>query len=131
MSSLTRTKGGGGYRHRKHQHRYIAPEFNYTAKYWALVSETTTSPPPTNTSKHHKCTLKDGQSEEMAKVGWALADRVLHKYLYNIILNSDFFFCVAQFTLYSISRQYYYVLCHTHNPTRNSQNNVHLLSPLK
>lgn len=72
VSSLTRTKGGGGYRHRKHQHRYIAPEFNYTAKYWALVSETTTTPPQPNISKHHKCTLKDGQSEEMAKVGWAL-----------------------------------------------------------
>ncbi|XP_049867894.1 uncharacterized protein LOC126368062 [Pectinophora gossypiella] len=67
VSSLTRTKGGGGYRHRKHQHRYIAPEFNYTAKYWALVSETTT-PPPANLTKHHKCTLKEGQSEEMAKM---------------------------------------------------------------
>lgn len=66
VSSMTRTKGGGGYRHRKHQHRYIAPEFNYTAKYWALVSETTT-PPPNNT-KHNKCTLKEAQSEEMAKV---------------------------------------------------------------
>ncbi|VVC91584.1 unnamed protein product [Leptidea sinapis] len=38
VSSSTRTKGGG-YRHRKHQHRYIAPEFNYTAKYWALIKE--------------------------------------------------------------------------------------------
>ncbi|RVE52641.1 hypothetical protein evm_002760 [Chilo suppressalis] len=67
VSSSTRTKGGGGYRHRKHQHRYIAPEFNYTAKYWALVSETTT-PPPANNSKHNKCTLKEPQSEEMAKI---------------------------------------------------------------
>ncbi|CAH0714189.1 unnamed protein product, partial [Brenthis ino] len=38
VSSSTRNKGGG-YRHRKHQHRYIAPEFNYTAKYWALIRE--------------------------------------------------------------------------------------------
>ncbi|KAJ8730926.1 hypothetical protein PYW08_002339 [Mythimna loreyi] len=67
VSSSTRTKGGGGYRSRKHQHRYIAPEFNYTAKYWALVSETTAAP-PVNTTKHHKCTLKDQQSEEMAKI---------------------------------------------------------------
>ncbi|KAJ0175707.1 hypothetical protein K1T71_008866 [Dendrolimus kikuchii] len=67
VSSSTRTKGGGGYRHRKHQHRYIAPEFNYTAKYWALVSETTL-PPPVNLTKHHKCTLKEAQSEEMAKI---------------------------------------------------------------
>ncbi|XP_063822436.1 uncharacterized protein LOC135072458 [Ostrinia nubilalis] len=67
VSSSTRTKGGGGYRHRKHQHRYIAPEFNYTAKYWALVSETTT-PPPSNHSKHNKCTLKEAQSEEMARI---------------------------------------------------------------
>lgn len=66
VSSSTRTKGGG-FRHRKHQHRYIAPEFNYTAKYWALVSETTVLP-IINTTKHHKCTLKDAQSEEMAKV---------------------------------------------------------------
>ncbi|XP_053613008.1 uncharacterized protein LOC128676735 isoform X2 [Plodia interpunctella] len=67
VSSMTRTKGGAGYRHRKHQHRYIAPEFNYTAKYWALVSETTT-PPPANHSKHSKCTLKEAQSEEMSKI---------------------------------------------------------------
>ncbi|KAJ2949812.1 hypothetical protein O0L34_g11128 [Tuta absoluta] len=66
VSSMTRTKGGGGYRHRKHQHRYIAPEFNYTGKYWALVSETTT-PPPQNLSKHHRCSLKANQSDEMAK----------------------------------------------------------------
>lgn len=65
VSSSTRNKGGG-YRHRKHQHRYIAPEFNYTAKYWALVSETT--PPPANLTKQSKCTLKDGQSEDVAKV---------------------------------------------------------------
>ncbi|XP_045532678.1 uncharacterized protein LOC123720192 [Pieris brassicae] len=64
VSSSTRTKGGGN-RHRKYQHRYIAPEFNYTAKYWALVSETTT-PSPANL-KHSKCTLKDGQ-EEVAKI---------------------------------------------------------------
>ncbi|XP_072939066.1 uncharacterized protein [Epargyreus clarus] len=67
VSSSTRTKGGGGYRHRKHQHRYIAPEFNYTAKYWALVSETTT-PGPVNSSKHSKCTLKEGPSDEVAKI---------------------------------------------------------------
>ncbi|XP_030024187.2 uncharacterized protein LOC115443063 [Manduca sexta] len=67
VSSSTRTKGGGGYRHRKHQHRYIAPEFNYTAKYWALISETTYSP-PVNLTKHHKCTLKESQTEEMAKM---------------------------------------------------------------
>lgn len=67
VSSSTRTKGGGGYRHRKYQHRYLAPEFNYTAKYWALVSETTQTP-PTNNNKHHKCSLKEAQSEEMAKV---------------------------------------------------------------
>ncbi|XP_026752334.2 uncharacterized protein LOC113512628 isoform X2 [Galleria mellonella] len=67
VSSSTRTKGGGGYRHRKHQHRYIAPEFNYTAKYWALVSETTT-PPTVNNSKHNKCTFKEAQSDEMSKM---------------------------------------------------------------
>ncbi|CAB3223838.1 unnamed protein product [Arctia plantaginis] len=67
VSSSTRTKGGGGYRHRKHQHRYIAPEFNHTAKYWALVSETTQTP-PINSNKHHKCSLKEAQSEEMAKI---------------------------------------------------------------
>ncbi|KAI8422488.1 hypothetical protein MSG28_006307 [Choristoneura fumiferana] len=67
VSSSTRTKGGGGYRHRKHQHRYIAPEFNYTAKYWALVSETTTAP-ILNHTKHTKCTLNEAQSEEMAKI---------------------------------------------------------------
>ncbi|XP_034827042.2 uncharacterized protein [Maniola hyperantus] len=67
VSSSTRNKGGSGYRHRKHQHRYIAPEFNYTAKYWALVSETTT-PSPANLTKQSKCTLKDGQSEDMAKI---------------------------------------------------------------
>ncbi|CAG5058865.1 unnamed protein product [Parnassius apollo] len=66
VSSSTRTKGGGGYKNRKYHHRYIAPEFNYTAKYWALVSETTTTVP--NTTKHSKCTLKEGQSEEMKKI---------------------------------------------------------------
>ncbi|CAK1601283.1 unnamed protein product [Parnassius mnemosyne] len=66
VSSSTRTKGGGGYKNRKYHHRYIAPEFNYTAKYWALVSETTTTVP--NTTKHNKCTLKEGQSEEMKKI---------------------------------------------------------------
>ncbi|CAK1549467.1 unnamed protein product [Leptosia nina] len=64
VSSSTRTKGGN-HRHRKYQHRYIAPEFNYTAKYWALVSETT--PAPANLTKHSKCTLKDGQ-EGVAKI---------------------------------------------------------------
>ncbi|XP_023947523.2 uncharacterized protein LOC112052609, partial [Bicyclus anynana] len=67
VSSSTRTKGGSGYRHRKHQHRYIAPEFNHTAKYWALVSETTTHP-PANLTKQSKCTLKDGQGDDMAKI---------------------------------------------------------------
>ncbi|XP_047984526.1 uncharacterized protein LOC125225054 [Leguminivora glycinivorella] len=66
VSSSTRTKGGGGYRHRKHQHRYIAPEFNYTAKYWALVSETTAAP-VLNHTKHTKCTLNE-HSEEAAKI---------------------------------------------------------------
>ncbi|XP_069356427.1 uncharacterized protein [Maniola hyperantus] len=48
VSSSTRNKGGSGYRHRKHQHRYIAPEFNYTAKYWALIREKPRilAPPP-------------------------------------------------------------------------------------
>ncbi|XP_045495281.1 uncharacterized protein LOC123694032 isoform X1 [Colias croceus] len=72
VSSSTRTKGGG-YRHRKHQHRYIAPEFNYTAKYWALVSESTT-PSPANLTKHSKCTLKDGH-EEVAKVKWMISEK--------------------------------------------------------
>ncbi|XP_061730080.1 uncharacterized protein LOC133534810 [Cydia pomonella] len=66
VSSSTRTKGGGGYRHRKHQHRYIAPEFNYTAKYWALVSETTAAP-VLNHTKHTKCTLNE-HSEDAAKI---------------------------------------------------------------
>ncbi|XP_032515387.1 uncharacterized protein LOC116768702 [Danaus plexippus] len=67
VSSSTRNKGGSGYRHRKHQHRYIAPEFNYTAKYWALVSETTTHA-PANMTKQSKCTLKDGHNEDAAKI---------------------------------------------------------------
>ncbi|KAG7306156.1 hypothetical protein JYU34_008751 [Plutella xylostella] len=62
VSSSTRTKGGGGYKQRKQQHRYIAPELNHTAKYWALVSETTRAPPHSK-----KCTLHEAQTEEMAK----------------------------------------------------------------
>ncbi|XP_011557592.3 uncharacterized protein LOC105388391 [Plutella xylostella] len=63
VSSSTRTKGGGGYKQRKQQHRYIAPELNHTAKYWALVSETTRAPPHSK-----KCTLHEAQTEEMAKL---------------------------------------------------------------
>ncbi|XP_026500422.2 uncharacterized protein LOC113403955 [Vanessa tameamea] len=66
VSSSTRTKGGSGYRHRKYQHRYIAPEFNYTAKYWSLVSESTTQS-PANLTKQSKCALKDG-NDDVAKI---------------------------------------------------------------
>ncbi|CAH0714251.1 unnamed protein product, partial [Brenthis ino] len=66
VSSSTRTKGGG-IRHRKYQHRYIAPELNYTAKYWALVSETTILP-SANLTKQSKCTLKNDQNVDFVKI---------------------------------------------------------------